>query len=407
MNEYIKIAWRNLWRNKRRTLLTISSVLFALFLALIMRSVQLGSYDKMVESSVKISTGYIQIHEKGYWADKSIDNTFQSSPELEQKILQNPNVTQITPRLESFALLSSGKQTKGAAVIGTNPDLENNISGLKSHVVSGEYLDKNDSAILISEGLAQYLKVKVGDTVVVLGQGYHGQTAAGAFPVKGIVRFVQPDMNNSMTYIPLHLAQKLYAAPGRLTSISIMLADPDKIKETRTELAAIDPANLEVMVWKDMLVELVNGIEGDNISGLFMLGILYMVVGFGILGTILMTTMERKREFGIMVAVGMRRFKLAIIIFIETLIISIIGILAGVITSLPVIYYFFLHPIPLTGEAANAMLEYNMEPVMPFLMQPGFFVGQSLVIIIISMLTLVYPLTVISRFKIINAIKGR
>ena len=156
-----------------------------------------------------------------------------------------------------------------------------------------------------------------------------------------------------------------------------------------------------------MLTELVNGIEGDNISGLFMLGILYLVVGFGILGTILMTTMERKREFGIMVAVGMHRYKLAIIIFIETVIISIIGIIAGIVASFPLILYFYYHPIPLTGEAADAMLEYNMEPVMPFLMEPGYFVNQSLVVIIITMLTLIYPITVISRFRIINAIKGR
>ena len=407
MKDYIKIAWRNLWRNRRRTLLTITSVLFALFLALLMRSMQLGSYATMVESSVKISTGYIQVHEKGYWADKSIDNTFETSPALQQKILENPNVTQITPRLESFALLSSGKQTKGAAVIGTRPGIENEISGLKSRVIIGEYLEDTDRAILIAEGLAQYLKVKVGDTVVVLGQGYHGVTAAGAFPVKGIIRFVQPDMNNTMTYIPLALAQELYAAPDRLTSLSIMVTDPDKIDRTRAELDRLDPENLEIMLWKEMLVELVNGIEGDNINGLFMLGILYLVVGFGILGTILMTTMERRREFGIMVAVGMRRYKLAIIVFFETLIISIIGIIAGVITSFPIILYFFYHPIPLTGEAADAMLEYNMEPVMPFLLEPGFFVGQSLVVIIISLLTLVYPFTVIGRFKIINAIKGR
>jgi ABC-type lipoprotein release transport system permease subunit len=407
MKDYIKIAWRNLWRNKRRTLLTITSVLFALFLALIVRSMQLGSYSSMVESAVKTSTGYIQVHEKGYWADKSIDNTFKTSPELEKKILENPNVTEITPRLESFALLSSGKQTKGAAVIGTRPGIENEISGLKNRVVSGEYLQDNDQAILIAEGLAQYLKVEVGDTVVLLGQGYHGVTAAGAFPVKGIIRFVQPDMNNTMTYIPLALAQELYATPGRLTSLSIMVADPDKISKTRAELGRIDPDNLEIMLWKEMLVELVNGIEGDNINGLFMLGILYVVVGFGILGTILMTTMERRREFGIMVAVGMRRYKLAIIVFFETLIISIIGIIAGVITSFPIILYFFYHPIPLTGEAADAMLEYNMEPVMPFLLEPGYFISQSLVVIIISLLTLVYPFTVIGRFKIINAIKGR
>jgi ABC-type lipoprotein release transport system permease subunit len=407
MKDYIKIAWRNLWRNKRRTLLTITSVLFALFLALIVRSMQLGSYSSMVESAVKTSTGYIQVHEKGYWADKSIDNTFETSPELEKKILANPNVTQITPRLESFALLSSGKQTKGAAVIGTLPVSEDEVSGLKSRVISGEYFTDQDREILIAEGLAQYLKVKVGDTVVVLGQGYHGVTAAGAFPVKGIIKFVQPDMNNMMTYIPLSLAQELYATPGRLTSLSIMLADPDMMYKTRDEISLIDPDKLEVMVWKEMMAELVQAIEGDNISGLFSLGVLYMVVGFGILGTILMMTKERRREFGIMVAVGMRRYKLAIIVFFETLIISIIGILAGIVTSFPIILYFYHNPIPLTGEAADAMLEYNMEPVMPFLLEPGYFVSQSFVVIAITFLTLIYPMTVISRFKVINAIKGR
>jgi ABC-type lipoprotein release transport system permease subunit len=407
MKDYFKIAWRNLWRNKRRTMLTIASVLFALFLALIMRSMQLGSYSSMVESAVKSTTGYIQIHEKGYWADKSLDNTFETSDALEESILGHPNVKEIIPRLESFALLSSGIQTKGSAVIGTVPDIEQSVSGLKNRIVEGEYLLKDDQAILIAEGLARYLKVGIGDTVVILGQGYHGLTAAGAYPVKGIIRFVQPDINDAMTYIPLGLARDLYSSPGRLTSLSIMLADPDQMRKTRDQLAASCPETLEVMTWDTMLTEMVNAIEGDNISGQFMLGILYLVVGFGILGTILMSTMERKKEFGIMVAIGMRRTKLAIIVFIESLIISILGIIAGVITSLPLIYYFYVHPIPLTGEAADAMIEYNMEPVMPFLLEPGYFIAQSAVVIIITMLTLIYPMTFIGRFKIISAIKGR
>jgi ABC-type lipoprotein release transport system permease subunit len=407
MKDYFKIAWRNLWRNRRRTLLTISSVLFALFLALIMRSMQLGSYDSMVESAVKSSTGYIQVHEKGYWADKSIDNTFETSDSLEAIFLGHPNVTRIIPRLESFALLSSGNQTKGAAVIGTDPESEDESSGLKNRLASGEYLDADDHAILIAEGLARYLKVQVGDTVVLLGQGYHGVTAAGAYPVKGIISFVQPDMNNMLTYIPLKLAQDLYSTPGRLTSLSILLSDPDKMKRTRDELVMASPGDIEIMNWNEMLTELVQAIEGDNISGQFMLGILYLVVGFGILGTVLMSTKERRREFGIMVAVGMRRIKLGIIVLIETLIISIIGILAGVVTSFPLILYFFYHPIPLTGEAAEAMIEYNMEPVMPVLLEPGYFINQSVVVIVITMLTMIYPLTVIARFKVIHAIKGR
>ena len=406
MKEYFKIAWRNLWRNKRRTYLTISSVLFALFLALLMRSMQLGSYDYMIESSVKSSTGYIQIHKIGYWDDRTIDNTFEASPEFEQQVRATPNVTRAIPRLEGFALVSSGKQTKGVAVIGTNPADEDYASGLHKHLTEGDVLSESDNGVLLPEGLASYLKVGVNDTIVLLGQGYHGVTASGAYPVRGIVRFVQPEQNNQILYMALPEAQYLYAAPGRITSLSLMLQDPEKLEKTREALIKIDPLNLEYMTWKEMLVEMLQGIQGDNVSGLFMLGILYLVVGFGILGTVLMMTMERRKEFGIMVAVGMRRYKLSIIIFLETIMISVIGIVAGIAVAFPVILYFFYNPIPLTGEAANAVLEYNMEPIMPFLLEPGFFISQSIVVLVITLLTSMYPLSVIGKFHVVKAIKG-
>ena len=406
MNEYFKIAWRNLWRNRRRTLLTISSVLFAVLLSLFMRSMQLGSYDMMIENSVKSSTGYIQIHKNGYWDDKTIDNTFENTVELEEGVHANPNVTRAIPRLESFALVSSGKQTKGVAVIGTDPEDEDYASGLHDHLVEGDVLHPNDDGVLIPKGLANYLGAGINDTIVLLGQGYHGVTAAGAYPVRGIVEFIQPEQNNSLIYMSLPMAQQLYAAPGRITSLSLMLEDPDKLEQTRSELQSIDPVNLEYMTWKEMLTDLLQGIQGDNISGLFMLGILYLVVGFGILGTVLMMTMERRKEFGIMVAVGMRRYKLSIIILLETIMISIMGVLAGVAVALPILTYFYHNPIPLTGEAAKAVLEYNMEPVMPFLLEPHIFINQSIVVLVITLLTVIYPLSVIGRFQVVKAIKG-
>jgi ABC-type antimicrobial peptide transport system permease subunit len=107
-----------------------------------------------------------------------------------------------------------------------------------------------------------------------------------------------------------------------------------------------------------------------------------------------------------MVAVGMKRHKLALIMFIESVTIGLVGVISGVALSIPVIFYFYLHPIKLTGEMAEAVLEYNMEPVMPFAMEPSMFINQSIVVMIITMLAAVYPLAVISRFKVINAIKG-
>jgi len=407
MNDYFKIAWRNIWRNRRRTFITVASVLFAVFLALLMRSMQLGTYGYMIESAVKSSTGYLQVHQKGYWDDKSIDNTMEYPPGLPEQLKSTPNVTEIIPRLESFALISSGKQTKGVAVIGTVPEIEDKISGLSKKLVAGEFLSGGENGLLIAEGLANYLKVKVGDSLVLLGQGYHGVTAAAEIPVRGILRFIQPDMNNQLVYMELSQAQDFYTAHGRLTSISIMLEKRGLMHQTQNTLQAIDPDNLEVMSWKEMLYELVQYIEGDNISGLFMLGILYLVVGFGILGTILMMTMERRKEFGIMVAVGMKRHKLSLIILIESIIIGVTGVISGIILSLPFITYFYYHPIKLTGEMAEAVLEYNMEPIMPFALEPGFFIYQSIVVIIITLLAVIYPVSVISRLKVVNAIKGK
>lgn len=407
MKEYIKLAWRNLWRNKKRTLITVSSVFFAIFLALIMRSMQLGSYEMMVENTVRTSTGYIQLHGQGYWDEKSINNTFELTAELEQGIRATPNISLAIPRLESFALASFEKQTKGAAVIGTVMDIENELSGIGKKLTSGDLPAKGSDGILLAAGLADFLGIGIGDSLVLLGQGYHGSTAAGLFPVTGIIEMLTPDMNNSMIYMDLAAAQNLFTAPGRATSYSIMLKEPGRIENTRQELATIDPANLETMTWDEMLPELVQGIESDNISGLFMLGILYIVVGFGILGTVIMMTMERRREFGIMVAVGMHKYRLNLILLFETLVISALGIAAGAIASLPLILYLRANPIRLSGEAAEAMMEFNMEPILPFLLEPGFFLNQGIAVLILAFVASLYPMRIISRMKVVNAIKGK
>ncbi len=407
MKEHIQLAWRNLWRNKRRTILTISSVFFAVFLALLMRSMQVGTYGSMINTVIKNTTGYIQIHAPGYWDDKTINNTFENSEELDETLLSTDNITSIIPRLESFALASSGDQTKGVAVIGTHPGIENKTTALEKKLIRGRYFNEGKDEILLAENLAKYLKVDTGDSIVLLSQGYHGVTAAGEFRVIGILHFTAPDMNNQLVYMRLEDAQYFYAAPNRLTSLSIMLDEPDNLAKTANTLISLLGNDYEIMTWKQMLKELMQGIQSDNISGLFMLGILYMVVAFGIFGTMLMMTMERKREFALLVSVGMQRFKLSRILFLETIFIAIIAIITGVIASIPLIWHFFKHPIRLTGEAAKAMTEFNAEPVMPFAFEWNIFLNQSIVVLILTFLAVIYPIVYVLRFNILKAFKGK
>ena len=176
---YLELAWRNIWRNKRRTLITAASIFLAIFLALIMRSMQIGSYARIIDSIVHTYTGYIQVHKKGYWDEKDINNSFVLSDSLLRQVSSIPNVTVATPRLESFALASSGPKTKGVLVIGVQPGMEERLSAADQLVVKGKYLAPSDSGVLLARKLAEYLELKTGDTLVLIGQGYHGVSAAG------------------------------------------------------------------------------------------------------------------------------------------------------------------------------------------------------------------------------------
>lgn len=407
MKNYLKIAWRNLWRNKRRTMITTASVFFALFLALLMRSMQHGSYNLMEHDAIKNSTGYIQVHAPGYWEDKTIDNTFVDKTSLRDEVKKTKNITMVIPRLESFALASSGNITKGIGIVGTNPEIENSITNLKKRVLKGSYFTSdNDQGLLLGSDLADYLEVNVGDSIVLLSQGYHGLTAAGEYPVRGILQFPAPEMNKGLIYMTLRAAQYFYAADNRVTSYSIMLDHPDEMNKT---LAALDTElgkNYELMTWEQMMTELKQQIESDSISGMFMLAILYVVVAFGIFGTILMMTHERRREFSVMIAIGMQRYKLSAIVFFETIYMGIMGIIAGTLLSIPVIYYFYANPIPLTGDMAKAMEEFNVRPILPFAFEGYIFLAQALVVLIITTLIAIYPLINISRFNLTTGLRS-
>lgn len=406
MGTYLKLAWRNLWRNKKRTLIAASSVFFAVFLALAMRSMQKGSYDFMIDSSVRISTGYVQVHAKDYWDKRSLDKSMELDPEVTSEISKLPDVTLVIPRFETFTLVSRGNATKVSPIVGINPDKERTILKLQEKLVSGKYLTDSSKGVIIGQGLADLLKVGVGDSIVLYGQGFHGITAATQVPVQGIIKLPIPEMNKTMIYCSLSYAQWLYSAPGRITSLSIMIDRPNQLDDVRSEVKKFFDDNYEVMTWKEMTPELVQSIEVDSAGGIIMLAILYIVIGFGIFGTIMMMTTERTKEFGILIAVGMKKTKLIIVTTIETIFISLIGVFTGIVISYPILLYFYYHPIRLTGELAEAMLAFGIEPIMPFSIAPGIFIAQFWTVLLIALLSAWYPFRYVQKLKAVEAIRN-
>jgi len=407
MKEYIKLAWRNIWRNKRRTIITAASIFFAIFFALVMRGFQLGSYSNMIDNAVQLYSGHIQIHADGYWENKSINNTLVSNDELMKTLKKNKNVEQVVPRLESFALGSSGPKTKGVLVMGIAPEKQDQMSKLSSKIIEGEYLQRGDDAVLVGSTLSEYLDVGVNDTIVLLSQGFHGATAAGKYRISGIVDIPKPDLDNKLVYLPLSKAQQMYMANNRLTTIAVNLYDHKDLGKTIEQFEKELPEKkYEVKSWEEIMPELVQQIESDNASGWIMLTILYIIIAFGVFGTVMMMVVERRREFGVMIAVGMHKFKLAIILALEMFFIGILGLLTGVVGSIPVILHYHLNPIQLTGEIAKTMEDFGIEPVMPLAWQADYFINQFIIVAIIVLVAIIYPVFSITRIKAVKAMRA-
>jgi ABC-type lipoprotein release transport system permease subunit len=407
MTTILKIAWRNIWRNKRRTLITVASIMFALFFAIIMRGFQTGSYEKMKENAVESYSGYIQIQKKGYWDDKNINNIFSLDDEIIAKYESDPRVNVVIPRLESFSLASSGESTKGVAVMGISPDKEDKMTKIKSFLEEGEFIDENDKSILVAEGLAKFLKVSVNDTLVLYSSGYHGVTAAGLYPVKGILKLPFPDMNRNTVYLSIDEAQSFFSTGDQFTGLIFDLNDIEDVNGVeQTIRTGIDLNQYEVMNWETMNKELIQMIESDNAGGVIMIAILYLVIAFGIFGTVLMMTNERIREFSVMISVGMQKRKLALVIIIELIFLTTIAVIAGILISLPVMFYYYYNPIEFSGDAVEAMKDFNFEPVMPMSMDIQIFIFQAIAITILMIIAMSYPTIKIMNLNVVKGLRS-
>ena len=404
--EFLRLAWRNIWRNKRRSYITMSSVTFAVLLSCLMMSVQYGTLDHMVNNVVKFYSGHIQIHHDQFWEEKVIDHSLTYDQALIDSLQSIPNTRSVVPRIESFALSAFETRTKGAMVLGIDPERESGIIDIKSKVVEGSYFGSEDKSVLMGTGLAKYLGLLVGDSVVLISQGYHGASAVGLYPVVGLVKFPNPDQNNQMVCIPLNEAQWFYGLENKVSSIALLMNSQDDVKVAKNYISKlVEEKSINPMDWEEMMPDLVQTVKLKHSSSRIMIMVLYIVIGFGMFGTFLMMTAERTREFGTTIAIGMKRLWLQLTVFYEIVIMSLMGVLAGIIMSLTIITYFYFNPVQLGSDMADMYESYGVEAVIEFSMSSGIFVWQAWAIFIIGFVLSFYPILVLKRIRPVKAMR--
>lgn len=403
----LALSWRNIWRNKRRSLITMGSVFFAVIFSTLLNGVKEGMYAQMKENTIYASTGYVQIQDAEYKEERSIDYALTYDDSLIRRIKHHDHVVDVIPRIQQFSLASAGDLLKAVMVFGIDPNKESSHYHLEERMIKGTFLKPKDEGILLAKGLAERLQISQGDTMVLLGMGYHGANAAGKYPVKGIIKPYNPEFNKNGIYMTLDQMQLYLDAPAIATGLVVMI-DKEKNKDDVQRALAIDlNTRFKVYTWPMLVPEFDKMIKADRVEGYIFMGIMYFIVTFVIFGTIVMLMAERTREFAIMLAVGMHRAKIGLSLILEIIFTNLLGAIAGLAAAYATLWYFHEFPISFGEDLGPMMEEYGFEPIISTSTDVSIAIRQTVIVFCIATVLSLYAFYQLIRLNLIKIITTR
>ncbi len=402
------LAWRNVWRSRRRTVLTLLTILVGCTMIIFMNAIAKGGHDQMIEDAVAVNTGHIQVHEKGYWDNRTIDYAYIADGDLIDAVKKDRRIMGYSFRIHADGLLSYKDTTAGAMIQAVDPSHEMKVTNIHTRILpGGRYLNPDDRThIIMGEILAKNLGVKIGGTVSMISQGFDGSIAAEKLTIVGLFRSGNPEYDRALLIMPLEQAKSVFTMMGYVHSLALRLHDSSETAEVkRSLLKRTDAGRLEVLSWDELMPELVQFIVMDDVSAYIFDAILFMVVAFGILNTIQMSVFERTREFGVMLSIGTGPGQIVSMVLLESLLISLLGIALGLFSGYGVSYYFKLHPIDYSSYAEE-MAVWGVSTTMFPADATALNLGMTaLVTLVLAMLFSLFPARRASKLNPIEAIR--
>jgi putative ABC transport system permease protein len=420
----LKMAWRNIWRYPRRTLLTALAIAFACVLLIFMLSFQFGSYEAMINASIKIHTGHLQVQAEGYQEKKEIRRVIENPRAVQQALATLPGVTAQAPRAQAFALVSSKERSYGIMIEGIDPEAEARVSTLSHIIQEGAYLkaatEKNAPQTGVSATddlpksllgylLARNLKVGVGDELTILGQGRDGSVAATVVQVGGIYRSGMDEYDRGAIQIDLKVFQDVFAMGQAVHEIVVTCDHLAAVGGIQTRLKPLlakisNQYPLVSLSWDDIVPGLKQAIGMDLVSGAIFYVILILVVAFSILNTFLMAVFERTHEFGVMMAIGTRPARLTRLVLTESAGITLVGIVAGVVLGCLLTGYFAVHGIHL-GGSSKLFTQYGIPNILHPRLSLLTVTAGPVTVLLITLVAALYPALRIRKLRPVEALR--
>ncbi len=391
-----KLAWRNLWRNRRRTLITVISIAFGTTLGIFFISMGDGMYKKLIDDAVSMNAGHVTVEHREYAAAPSIDLLVPSVTAVEQTAAAINGVSKIKPLIVSQAVVSTGSGSAGIGITGVDPAIEADTSPLAKHIISGTYLQPdNENGVIIGSILAERLRLKPGKKLVITTNNIHGELVGELLRVSGIFETGVEEADGFLIQVPITAARKIFAmGPDQATQVGLILENPDYQEAVITELGTrLKNPDLAALPWQEVMPDLAGFMAVDMGSGYVFQAIILFLIGFTILNTILMSVLERTREFATLLALGTSPAKLKLQILLESALLGLVGTGLGLLIGGAISYYFQLNGLDFTKlfGAEMTITGFAVDPIVRNYLTFRLMAWLGGIVMLMTMLIGIYP----------------
>ncbi|MCW8903102.1 ABC transporter permease [Sedimenticola sp.] len=411
----VMLSWRNIWRHRRRTLITLSSIAIGFALSVLMIGLNDGAHNSMIRNAIKLGEGHLTVQPRGYIEAPANHKYLTDGMTLQEKIDGLHVAGRVEPRISLQILASTASNSVGAGLEGLSPLGDQRADLLRPQLVDGAWIEPGDQrGILIGNGMAGKLKAKIGSKVVLMAGKQGGDSQAQLGRVRGIFDSRVDELDDYLILSDIQLARRFLEGEGAdpalqpITRFALFLDNPDSLPEWKAELkTAVENDQVVVLDWREMMPQLVQFIMVDDAGNYIFLVLILIMVVFGILNTVLMSVLERTREFGLLRALGISRYHLLWLVFCESLLLSLLAVGIGWIVAGAVHLWFASHGIDMAAlmGGSTEMMGTFMDPVIYTELSGERVLQLTLLIFAATLGSGIYPAIKASRVTPVEALR--
>lgn len=409
---WITMAWRNLWRHRRRTLITALSVAFGLWLAVTMAALGEHSYTTMIDTGARMSGGHVTMQPDGYLERPSVALRIGDVDATRRRAAALPQVLAASPRVVGQAMISAGGRSRGAQLIGIEPDFEEPEGNVYlEHIREGALFANDDTrGAVVGRGLARRLRLRLGKKLIYTTTDANGDTVSDIVRVRGIIDTGVDEIDSGVVLLPLsRLRDTLGYGPDEATRIAVVLGDQADAERVQAALRGSAPKGAAVLTWHTTMADMASYVALDRSMNQVFMGLIGLMIAAGVFNTLLMSVLERTREFGALMALGMAPWRLGAMVVAESLMIGAVGLVMGAVITAPWCVYLDRYGLDMSaamGGERTSMGGVLVDPLLRFHMPPETLAGIVLSLFALTALAGVYPAAKASAVPPVEALRS-